>query len=694
MEAPRLPQADASLASCFTRKNQRWDHALLMKLLPHLLPVAFSMCCFVGAAPAQTAGSLDASFNPGTGADARVFSVACQADGKLILGGQFSRFDGVARNRVVRLQENGAVDMSFVVGTGADSSVNSVAVAPDGKVLVGGDFYGFNGFARSRLARLGTDGTVDSAFAPTVDGTVQSVAVDSVGRVYLAGGFTTVNGLPRPRVARLLAANGQVDPTFDPGTGPNATVLDLALQPDGKVLLAGRFTAVGGVTRHRVARLNSDGSLDTGFVPGTLDNGYANTIQMAPDGKVVVGGGLHISQSTRLLRLNADGAVDSTFQVGNNVINSDVTTLVVQADGKVLIGGYFTAINGLSRNGVARLNVNGTLDTDFDPGTGANHIVWALLLQPDGQLVAAGSFTAYQGINRNYITRINNTYVNRPPTLNPVPQQALYDGVAPAPVLLTGISPGPATEFAQSVTNVIATSSDVALVPHPSVTYSAGDTSAVLTLTAVPGAVGVATVTVVVRDNGGTAGGGVDRTTNTFLVSVNVPNTAPSFALAAGSVTVAEDAGARTIPAFATNILPGPASEAGQAVSFLVAADPASLFSVGPVIQPNGTLTFTGTPNANGTATITVRARDNGGTALGGADTSAAQTFTINITPVNDPPQVSFASNVVVMEESVTFAPQNNASADNSANAAPGTPVVSAFNASAYPASPGQLRKR
>jgi hypothetical protein len=123
--------------------------------------------------------------------------------------------------------------------------------------------------------------------------------------------------------------------------------------------------------------------------------------------------------------------------------------------------------------------------------------------------------------------------------------------------------------------------------------------------------------------------GGTD--TATVNVAVQPVNDAPSFSLG-GNQTIAEDAGTQVVSAFATSISPGPADEADQVLTFLVTTDNDALFSSRPVIDPStGALTYTPAPDAYGTATITVRLADDGGTQRGGVDTSVPQTFIINV---------------------------------------------------------------
>jgi uncharacterized delta-60 repeat protein len=97
---------------------------------------------------------LDASFNPGTGADHWVNSIALQPDGKILIGGYFDTYNGTTRNRIARLNTDGSLDASFNPGTGANDGVRSIALQPDGKILIGGLFTAYNGTGRNRVARI------------------------------------------------------------------------------------------------------------------------------------------------------------------------------------------------------------------------------------------------------------------------------------------------------------------------------------------------------------------------------------------------------------------------------------------------------------------------------------------------------------------------------------------------------------
>jgi hypothetical protein len=210
----------------------------------------------------------------------------------------------------------------------------------------------------------------------------------------------------------------------------------------------------------------------------------------------------------------------------------------------------------------------------------------------------------------------------------------LEDSGAYSAAWASGISAGPANESGQSVTLLVTGNSNAALF---SVAPSLSATG-VLTFTVAPNAFGTATITIRAQDDGGTANGGVDTSASqTFTITVDSVNDAPSFT-GGGNVTVNEDSGAYSAT-WATNIAAG-AGESGQSVQFVVSNDNNALFASQPAVSSSGVLTFTTAANANGTATVTIYAQDNGGTANGGVNVSAAQTFVITINAMNDPPIV------------------------------------------------------
>jgi uncharacterized delta-60 repeat protein len=362
-------------------------------------------------------GSLDTSFNPGFGPDNIVRAVAVQPDGKILIGGDFYIYNGTARGGVARLNADGSLDTSFNPGSGASATfirtIAAVVVQPDGKILIGGRFNNYNGTAINGIARLNSDGSLDTSFNPGsgADDVVRAVALQPDGKVIIGGDFNNYNGVARARIARLNA-DGSPDTSFNPGSGVDNSITALALQPDGKIFIAGDFTNYNGTSRSRIARLNSDGSLDTSFNPGSGVGvgigGSVHALALQPDGKLFIGGGAIASYNgtsvNGLLRANSDGSRDASFNpVFVNHVG--VAAIVLQPDGKV-IAAMFSS-DGAQPTTLVRLNTDGSLDTSFNVGTGPSIGVFAAALQPDGKVVVVGDFNTYNGTTRTRIARAN-----------------------------------------------------------------------------------------------------------------------------------------------------------------------------------------------------------------------------------------------------------------------------------------------
>ena len=240
----------------------------------------------------------------------------------------------------------------------------------------------------------------------TVNNSVRAFAVQPDGRILIGGDFTTLGGVTRRGVARFNA-DGTLDPSFNPN--PNSGVYAILLQPEGKTVLGGAFTTVGLVTRNRLARLNADGSLDSTFNPNA--NGIVACLALQPDGKLLACGhftSLAGQSRAYLARLQATGALDTSF---NAAANSPVNTLTVQPDGEILVGGAFTTLNGASRRHIARLTSSGAVDSAFNAvlevGGGGVPGVYSLLVQPDNKILVAGAFSSLDSTTRTNLGRLN-----------------------------------------------------------------------------------------------------------------------------------------------------------------------------------------------------------------------------------------------------------------------------------------------
>jgi uncharacterized delta-60 repeat protein len=358
----------------------------------------------------ETPGSVDFAFSPGQGANAPVHAVAVQADGKTLIGGDFTAVDGIVLSRLARLHEDGYLDSFFNPGAGADADVLAITVQPDGRILVGGAFRFLDGQALNRYARLNADGSVDSDFEVGfgADGVVRAITVAPDGMIYLAGDFDSIDGITRPGIARVDNA-GAIDSNFDPSPGIPGGVYSVALQADGKVLVAGSFTSAAGANYAYLARLNADGTPDKSFATGTGPDADVYSVAVSNDGHIIIGGAFtHFNAVKRagIARLNADGSLDTTFDPGTGA-DATVYAVAVQSDAKVVLAGAFTNFAGQVMNRFTRVNPNGSIDSGFDIHLGANDTVRALALQANTAFVIGGDFTTVNGLDRQGVARIH-----------------------------------------------------------------------------------------------------------------------------------------------------------------------------------------------------------------------------------------------------------------------------------------------
>jgi uncharacterized delta-60 repeat protein len=363
---------------------------IIRSLLIHFALSVFASGVFAAA------GDLDTSFNPAT--SSYVATSALQVDGKIIIGGDFTTVSGTAINRIARLNVDGSLDSSFNPGSGANHYVMSSALQADGKIFIAGDFTTVNGVVRNRIARLNVDGSLDSSFNPGTgaNNVVRAIALQIDGKILIGGNFTTFNGASAMLIR--LNADGSVDASFNYSSFVGS-IKTIALQTDGKIIVGG-----GGITR-----LNTDGSLDASFNTGMGANSSVEAIVVQADGKILIGGYFTaVNGVTRnfIARLNADGSLDSSFNPGTGP-NLTVEVIAVQANGKVVIGGAFWLVNAIFRSRIARLNADGSLDTSFHPGTGANNNVSTIALQTDGKIIIGGDFITVNGVARSRIARIH-----------------------------------------------------------------------------------------------------------------------------------------------------------------------------------------------------------------------------------------------------------------------------------------------
>lgn len=385
-----------------------------------LVNVLFVSTSFLQAQP----GTLDTAFlnggaGPGGVSDNIIYDIKVLDDNKMLVGGHFTSFNGTTKTMLVRLDSNGVLDNTFSIPSSFNTSASAhylyaMAVQPDGKILVGGSSTTVN------LIRLNADGSADNTFPHLLNGQiVRALALQSDGKILVGGSF--YEGIHR------YHPNGTLDSAFNTGgagiANYSATVgiKSIVVQPDGKILVGGNFIKYNGDTQKKYfIRLNTDGSVDSTFNTGTGVGGFINGIALYPDGKIVIAGDFsqyNGASRYRVARINTNGDVDSTFNPAaftsypsQSGANMSVYTTVLQPDGKIIIGGTFDKYNNISRRGIARINTDGSIDNTFNVGTGlqgGNGECFSLALQQDEKVLVGGLFDSYNNTLRESFIRLN-----------------------------------------------------------------------------------------------------------------------------------------------------------------------------------------------------------------------------------------------------------------------------------------------
>jgi uncharacterized delta-60 repeat protein len=344
-----------------------------------------------------------------------VYSIAPETDGKILVGGHFTTLAGQTRNRLGRLNSDGSLDTDF--NPGASGLVACFAVQADGKILIGGDFTNVDSQTRNYLARLEPSGNLDYTFDPGANGSISAFLEQADGKILVGGSFTRLAGQSRLRLGRLNP-DGSLDVSFNPGA--SSGVNGFLIQDDGQIVVGGNFATLGGEPRNAIGRLDTNGLPDATFNPGA--NGAVWCLAKQPDEKILVGGQFSVlggKPRNRIARLNPDGTVDDSFNPGaSDGGTADVTTIAVQADGQILVGGLFRTLAGEPRDRLGRLNSNGSLDWMINPAP--NSFVNSLVLQTDGNILVGGDFTFIANRSSSRIERLSNS--------EPATAQVTFDG--------------------------------------------------------------------------------------------------------------------------------------------------------------------------------------------------------------------------------------------------------------------------
>ncbi len=332
-----------------------------------------------------------------------VTRAALQQDGKIILCGSFK--DTFLGRDILRLNSNGSLDTSFEIFL---HIARDLLIQRDGKIVVTGDWNFINEkIQKSKFARFHEDGTVDFSFnSESLPQASSALSMQPDGKLLLM----------RDNRIRRINTDGSRDLSFN----LNANVFDrffysIVVQPDRKILVGGEFNKINNLSNKFITRLNQDGYLDTTF-KGSLgfktEVGLVNVVFLQKDGKIILGGSFKAFNGVtnhNIVRLNTDGSLDTSFNTGIGFDgNSTISTIYVQKDGKIILGGRFNTFNGVKSRNIVRIDKNGNIDTTFKTGEGFNGQVKIILPESRNKIIVAGDFSTYNLDSFTSIVRLHN----------------------------------------------------------------------------------------------------------------------------------------------------------------------------------------------------------------------------------------------------------------------------------------------
>ncbi len=384
--------------------------------------------------------TLDTTFNLNTELNGLVKDIALQSDGKIIIVGSFTTFNNTPSKYIVRLNPDGTKDTSFNIGTSFNTYVNSnypfvssVQIRPDGKILVGGDLISYNGVYKNSLFLLNSDGTLDNEF--TLDSTLGEISISKIkllpnGKIMLASQFFSS--------IKRLNNDGTLDNSFlntvylNPASNGGGTVVnDFIFQPDGKIIIIGKYDKIMNFSYRDISRINLDGTIDTTFdsrgfnitVPlsSTSENNRKGITAalLQPDGKVIISGSFkkHYNNAiNNILRLDAFGNLDTSFSGGldnattesEGLFQTFINQMFYTAENDIIAVGQFKTYNDVATDNMVRIYNDGSKNIDFNNiCRGFNGSVECITQTSTGKIIIGGNFRAYNGVARDRIVQLN-----------------------------------------------------------------------------------------------------------------------------------------------------------------------------------------------------------------------------------------------------------------------------------------------
>jgi hypothetical protein len=354
-----------------------------------------------------------------------ITSITEQSDGKYLFGGFFSGYNENVSYGIFRTSSNGVIDRTFVSGSGFSGStflnmrVLQMSQLYDGNLLCVGYFTHYSGQNVNRIVKLNLDGSIDNSFntGTGFNDAALTFVVQSNNKIVLIGNFTQYNGNPCNSICRINS-DGSFDSTFNIGSGFGAIPSGIVMLDNDSMIIVGAFSTYNGNSYNKIIKLNSDGTVDGSFNVGSGFGGGVGTttvsrIMLSKTGDIFVSGRFTTYNGTTISRniakLDSNGNVDLTFSTncGTGLPSSNFAVLIETQDGKILVTlSPTTTFNGVDYNGIFRMNSDGTIDTSFVSGTGVNDSIDSVYIDETNRYILGGQFTNYKGTNYNGLIRL------------------------------------------------------------------------------------------------------------------------------------------------------------------------------------------------------------------------------------------------------------------------------------------------
>ncbi|MEI6080248.1 MAG: FN3 associated domain-containing protein [bacterium] len=325
--------------------------------------------------------------------------------------GHIPSYDSVSVGGLVKLDRYGTLDEAFIaneaIGLYSDVDYFSVAAQEDGKIIAGG--HG-NYISMDMMARFNADGNLDPSMGGAFGSAIYDapIAISKDGRVViqalLSGSHGRLSAFDTDGTRDLVTFTD-----FNTDVGAGNRINSIKFQDDGKILIAGQFGSYAAVVRNNIARLNTDGTVDDSFNVGSGTDDYIDAVAVQDDGKVLIAGNFTLYKGVpvgRIVRLNTNGSIDTSFDAGSGA-SDYITSIAVQSDGKILIAGNFVLYNGVDAIRIARLNSDGSLDDTFASGLGPDNVINAIALQSNRSILICGAFGSYDGASIGIVASLN-----------------------------------------------------------------------------------------------------------------------------------------------------------------------------------------------------------------------------------------------------------------------------------------------